>query len=168
MTEQDLRGLLMAWENLDLIARDMAAEPQHLNLLFNIVLHNNYPENWRAAYIADKVNAIEPELIKPYIDTIILTLNANTNSSLKRHLLKLISLHPIPEKHQSFLLNYCLDCFSSSAEPVAVRVHAMQVLYNISEYEPDFKPELLEIIAHESELHTSPGIRSRGRKLSLQ
>lgn len=168
MNRQDLLDLLMAWENLDLIAREMKAQPQHLEPLFDIALNSKYPGNWRAAYIADKVNSTAPELISPYIETIISTLSAETHSSLKRHLLKLISLHPLPEKHHSFMLDFCLDCFTSAAEPVAVRVHAMQVLYNISEYEPGFKPELLEIITHESALQTSPGIRSRGRKLTIQ
>src|SRR5690554_4180274 len=168
MTEQDLRTLLMAWENLDILAQDMITQDNHLQMLFNIALDDRNPENWRAAYIADKVNALCPERIAPYIETMITSLTAGTNSSLKRHFLKLISLHPIPEEHLSFLLNFCLDCFCSSSEPVAVRVHAMQILFNISEYEPDFKPELLEIIEHESELHTSPGILSRGRKLSQQ
>jgi hypothetical protein len=83
----------------------------------------------------------------------ILRLKSEINHSKKRHLLKLISMHEIPEIYLSFLLGYCLRCFTSAGETIAVRVHAMQILYNISEKEPGFKPELFSIIQHETELH---------------
>jgi hypothetical protein len=41
----------------------------------------------------------------------------------------------------------------------------MQVLYGISENEPDFKPELIQIIEQEMEYRPTPGIISRGSKL---
>jgi hypothetical protein len=54
----------------------------------------------------------------------------------------------------------------SASEPAAVRVHSMQVLYHISESEPAFKPELLAVIEHETELHSTAGIRSRAKRLA--
>jgi hypothetical protein len=98
----------------------------------------------------------------------IAALHTEQDTGVKRHFLKLISIHEIPGEYHSFLLNYALQCFSSSREPVSVRVHAMQILFNISECEPDFKPELLEIIMHEAELHSTPGITSRGKKIINQ
>ena len=59
-----------------------------------------------------------------------------------------------------------MNTFTSAKEPIANRVHAMQILYNISDEEPELKPELLEIIQHEIEYHPTPGIRSRGTKLA--
>lgn len=88
------------------------------------------------------------------------------NHAEQRHFLKLISLNEIDKKYQSFLMDYCFNAFTSGNEPVAIRVHAMQVLFNISESEPDFKPELLAIIEHEIEVHPSAGISSRGNKLA--
>lgn len=63
------------------------------------------------------------------------------------------------------MLDFCIHHFTTAEEPIAVRVHAMQILYNISETEPDFKPELIHIIEHELEYHSSAGIKSRGGKL---
>jgi len=42
----------------------------------------------------------------------------------------------------------------------------MQVLYNISEKEPELKPEILALIENEMENHFSAGILSRGGKLA--
>ena len=63
------------------------------------------------------------------------------------------------------LLNFCLEVFTNAAEPVAVRVHAMQILYNIAQKEPDFSGELIELIENEMEYHGSAGLASRGKKL---
>jgi len=41
----------------------------------------------------------------------------------------------------------------------------MQILYNISEKEPELKPELIDVIENEMELHPTPGILSRGKKI---
>lgn len=158
--------LLESWENNDLVIQEIIMNPGYMKLLFDVALNSKHSKSWRAAWLADKINNNNPELIEPYLDLIISSLTPEASSSLKRHLLKLISLHPIPEKYISKILDYSLNCFSSASEPVAVRVHALQILYNISEIEPDFKPELLEIIAHESEIHSSPGITSRGKKLA--
>jgi hypothetical protein len=95
----------------------------------------------------------------------ILKLKTEDNSGKKRHFLKLLSMNEIPEQHFGFLVDYCLDTLGSGKEPPAVRVHAMQVLFNISEKEPEFKPELMVIIEHEMEFHSTPGILSRGNKL---
>lgn len=168
MTKKELHDLLDSWENLELIINEAIGNPDYVKLLFEIALYSNHPKSWRAAWIADKINDKKAELISPFIYDIIVQLNKETSSSKKRQFLKLISLHPIPEEHCSFLLDYCIQCFTSTGEPIAVRVFAMQVLYNISEIEPELKPELLSTIQHEIELHTSAGIKSRGGKLAKQ
>lgn len=168
MTKEELLDLIDSWENFELIVIKISEEPQYLKQLFEIILFSNNPKRWRAAWIADKVNDKHPELIVPFIQKIITSLGPKIDSSSKRHLLKLISLHTIPEEHYTALLDYCLDCMVSNKEPVAIRVHAMQILYNISEAVPEFKPELLAIIQHEAEIHSSPGFKARGKKLSQQ
>jgi hypothetical protein len=114
--------------------------------------------------MVDKINDQSPDLIVPYIPALIDKLSKLNDLGKKRHFLKLISMHEIPEDKTGFLANFCLASLSS-AEPPAVRVYAMQVLFNISEIEWDFKPELLEIIEQELEFRPTPGIVSRGSKL---
>lgn len=168
MRKEELIELMESWENFELVALKISEEPQYLDLLFDIILKSNHPKRWRAAWITDKVNDKHPELIAPFIEQIITSLGPHIDFSSKRHLLKLISLHTIPEEHFSSLLDYCLTTMESSKEPVAIRVHAMQILYNISEAVPEFKPELLAIIRHEAEIHSSPAFKAREKKLSQQ
>jgi hypothetical protein len=166
MTRHELLDLLMAWENLEIISQELVHYPENFEVLMEIALYSDHPKSWRAAWLADKINDKHPKLIIPFIEKMIQRLKTAINHSKKRHLLKLLSMHEIPEIHLSFLLDYCLRCFTSAAEPIAVRVHAMQILYNISEKEPEFKPELFSLIQHERELHPTAGIHARGKKLA--
>jgi hypothetical protein len=165
MTKQELIDLLNAWENLDVLIKEMGANAEWFKILMDIALNNPEQRSWRAAYLADRIHDKYPALLLPYIDKMILKLKTEDNSGKKRHFLKLLSMNEIPEQHFGFLVDYCLDTLGSGKEPPAVRVHAMQVLFNISEKEPEFKPELMVIIEHEMEFHSTPGILSRGNKL---
>lgn len=102
ISKQELIELLESWENNELLMQEIILNPRYMELLFDIALNSNHPKSWRAAWLADKINDTHPELIAPYLDLIISSIRPETSPGLKRHLLKLISLHPIPDKHNSF------------------------------------------------------------------
>jgi len=165
MTEDEVQTLIQSWEHLAILVRYIADYPEHLEIIMSKALDDSRPENWRAAWMVDKIHDKYPELVLPYFPAITQFLFTTQNSGKKRHFLKLLSLHPVPEENMALLLNYCINVFSNAAEPVAVRVHAMQILYNIAQKEPDFASELIDLIEHEIEYHGSAGIKSRGQKL---
>ena len=165
MTEDEIRILIQSWENLALIVRYIGDYPEYLNVVMTKVLDDSQPENWRAAWMVDKLHEKFPELVVPYLPSLTEFLMTTQNSGKKRHILKLLSFHEIQEENVALLLNYCIEVFTNGAEPVAVRVHAMQILFNIATKEVDFAGELIELIEHEIEYHGSAGIFSRGQKL---
>lgn len=165
MKQEELTDLMISWDNLALVIRDIDRYPEHFGSLMGIALTSDKPESWRAAYMADKIHEKQPSLIKPYLVPMIEKLKYEKNSGKKRHFLKLTSMHKTPDEYDSFLIDYCLNALTSDKEPPAVRVHAMQVLFNISEKLPDLKAELADVIENEMEYHPTPGILSRGRKL---
>ncbi len=166
MTKQELIDIIDSWENLPFVIGEICSNSNYYEMLIDIAFYSNYSKSWRAAYIVDKINDDFPELLLPYLEKMILQLEEEKSSSKKRHFLKLISMKSVPEKYFGFLVEYCLEALSSAKEPPAVRVHAMQILYNISETEPGLKPEILVVIEHEMEFHSTAGILSRGRKLT--
>lgn len=165
ITENELLALIQSWESIPLLMQEISDFPQHLNVLIKIALDDSDSRNWRAVWMVDRLHEKHPELVVPYLPLMTDFLLTTQNASKKRHLLKLTSLHPIPEERMVVLLNYCIDVFTSASEPVAVRVHAMQILFNIAQAEPDFTGELIDLIEHEIEFHGSAGITSRGRRL---
>ncbi len=166
MKKEELKELLDSWDNIELLIKEISHNPHYFSLLMSIALHNTEAKSWRAAYLADKIHSDFPELLRPYLPEIIIKLASEKNDSKKRHYLKLISENNIEPQYFGFLVDYCLTAFTSAKETVAVRVHAMQVLYNISEIETDLKPEILSTIEHEMEFHATAGILSRGSKLA--
>ncbi|HBL76160.1 MAG TPA: hypothetical protein DD458_13120 [Prolixibacteraceae bacterium] len=131
----------------------------------NISMDDKLEGSWRASWLISKIHETYPDQLEPWLDQIIDFLQKTTDSSKKREFLKLISYYPVPEEKTALMLDYCIRHFTSASEPVAVRVHAMQILFNISEREPELKHELIQLIEHEIEYHSSAGIKSRGSKL---
>jgi hypothetical protein len=168
MTENEVQILIRSWENLAILVRYISDYPEYLNLIMDKVLDDRKPENWRAAWMVDKIHDRHPDLVLPYLPVMTEFVLTTKSAGKKRHLLKLISLHDIPVEKMALLFNFCFEVFTNSTEPVAVRVHAMQILFNIAQKEPDFTGELINLIENEIELHGSAGIASRGRKLLLK
>lgn len=163
--ENELVELINSWENLALVVKHIGNHPEYLKVLMKLVFDDSQPKNWRAAWMVDKIHEQHPDLILPYLPTMTDFVLTTNNDGKKRHLLKLISLHEIPEDKMAVMLNYCIDIFTSGSTPIAVRAHAMQVLFNIAQKEPDFAGELIDLIQNEMELHGSAGISARGRQL---
>jgi len=165
MNENELRSVIHSWENINLVVGFICNHPESLDTLMTIAFDDSRNENWRAAWMVDKIHEQHPELVSPYLQAMTSFVLTTQNTGKKRHLLKLISLNDIPDENMALLLNYGIEVFTNAAEPVAVRVHAMQILFNIAQKEPDFSGELIELIEHEMEYHGSAGLTSRGRKL---
>jgi len=166
MTKEELIEILDSWENLEITVKEIINNPAYFRLLLDIALYNKNQRSWRAAYLIDKIHDSHPELVLPFFDEMVLQLKKEKSSSKKRHFLKLISMNTIAEIHQGFLVDYCIIALKSGKEPPAVRVHAMQILFNISENEPELKSEILAVIEHEMKYHSTAGIISRGSKLA--
>jgi len=166
MTKKELTELIDTWINIEWLQYEIIRQPELYKLLTKIAFYDHDPKSWRAAYILDKVTDVRPELLIPYLESMLNQLKIETNPSKKRHFLKLISQNEISEKFSGFLFDYCIHAISSGKEPPAVRVHAMQNLFNLAQKYPELRGEVLSIIEHEMEYHSTAGIRTRGKKLA--
>lgn len=168
MTENDLREMIDSWDKLLITIDFISDHPEHIGILMNIAMDDSLKDSWRACWLINKIQEKQPLLFETYVDRIIDFLLKTNDSSKKREFLRLICLYSIPEEKAGLMLDFCINQFTSASEPIAVRVHAMQILFNISETEPDLKYELIQLIEHELEYHSSAGIKSRGGKLLLK
>jgi len=165
MTKKEFQEIIHSWENMPLVISYILEHPDSMDILLDIAMDDTQPKNWRAMYLVDLIHDQHPELVLPYFPKMTKYLFVTKNSSKKRHLLKLISSHDVPDEDLALLLEFSIHEFTNAAEPVAVRVHAMQILYNIALKEPDFAGELIDLIENEIEYHGSAGIANRGWKL---
>ncbi len=118
----------------------------------------------RAAHVVSLSFDKHPELIQPYLDQLIECLhNPDLKSALKRNILRILQFCEIPEKHRGNVFKRGYEILENPSEEIAVRAFAMTVLYNITEFYPELKPELASTIQFVlEEPNCSPGIRSRG------
>lgn len=168
MKREDLVDMISSWENLDLFSQHLIDHPENLGLVTDLAFDDSKHEFWRAAWIMDKVNTGDPDLIRPYLPALFKALKKTSNLSKMRHFLKIISSHQIPARQQGFLFDFCLNTYTNQSVPVAVRAHALQILLNIARDEPGLKPELKQILEHELSLDQSAGIRAKGKNILAQ
>lgn len=168
MDKKKLLELLENWENMELILQHREMMLACFPLLMEIALYDRSRFSWRAAWAADKIHEKNPGIASTWVGRMAEALPGLKHHGKKRQFLKLISLSPLQEEQESFLLDFCIEKLCSSKETIAVKAYSMQILYNISEKEPDFKPELLDIIEQEMEIRPDPGIVAKGKKLAAK
>jgi len=100
---------------------------------------------WRSAWILDLLLERNPEWIKNRLHLLLIPLLTTENSSLQRHLTRILTRHEVPEVFLAKLIDRCLVLIETS-KAVAVRVNSLQLLYNISLQVPEFKSELTLVI----------------------
>jgi hypothetical protein len=149
--------------NINIVVDMTLQRPELLDELWQFAINTN-PAAWKAVWVMDKINDTRPDLIIPYLKPMLEIVEQLKQSGQKRHMLKLLSLHPLPAEPSGGFIDYCFTILQSRTEPVAGRVHAMQLLFNIAEMIPEFKNEL-RIVIEDVIVEGTAGIRSRGTKL---
>ncbi|WP_321316282.1 hypothetical protein [Labilibaculum sp.] len=150
-------------EEAKLVAQSIAKNPAYMNELWDICISNE-KHSWRATWILDKVYDIAPDLVRLYLPQIIKLVPSLTNESKSRQYLKLISLELLPSNISGDFINYCFDALISRTSAIAIKVYAMQILYNFSLQEPDIQNELTLVIEEQME-NGSAGYCSRARRI---
>ncbi len=150
-------------EEAKLAAQSITENPIYMKELWEICISNE-KHSWRATWILDKVYDIAPDLVRLYLPQMIELVPSLTNESKLRQYLKLISSEPIPSNISGDFINYCFDVLITKTSAIAIKVYAMQTLYNFSLQEPDLQNELALVI-EEQMVNGSAGLCSRGRKI---
>jgi len=133
--------------------------------LLHILLQNTEPESRKAAWVIDIYSEYHPEVVNEKLKTIFIRLIHDAcHTAIHRHVLRILARAPLPDGGLGELIQVCFDFLLSSAEPVAVKVHAMELLYRISGQEPDLKRELFDTIEFRME-EELPGFKNRGSKI---
>jgi hypothetical protein len=153
--------------NTDLVAGIVLQKPELFDHLVHIFLRNEEPVSRRAAWVTDVVSEIQPRLLEAYLEEIVVHLAGFTHDGMKRESLRMLARSPLPQEQLGMLINLCFDWLTSVKESVAVKMYSMEILYRISQQEPELKKELADSIEWRMQEET-PGFRAHGRKLLKQ
>jgi len=150
--------------NADILVDKIEEDPDVFEEVWEIMLEDTYPLSMRASWVICHFAKKHPYFLEPRLSEIIANLPAISTESVWRNMLNIISMLPIPEEHRGYLFDLCFGLVESPGTAIAVRAYAMTILYNISNKEPELKPEL--IILFESQMeNASGGIYARSKIL---
>lgn len=150
--------------NIDYVSYLAGNDEEAFNDIFELIYSAPHPINQRAAGVLETILRNHPEMVLPYLDRMIDTLKDFNVDGVKRNFTKIFTCTHFSEAQKGKVVNLCFDLLQDKKESIAVRVFSMQVLYNISQTEPDLKKELALIIESEM-LIGSAAWRARGHQL---
>lgn len=152
--------------NTQLIVAYVSNNPDRLKELLNIFSEGDKRLSQRAAWPLSYIAESHPALVKPHLKFIIQLLEVSAHDAIKRNVMRLLQYIKIPDSLSGKVADYCFAYLKSEAEPVAIRVFAMQVLANLCIPYPELKQELIPLI-EDMMPYGSAGIKSRGKKILI-
>jgi hypothetical protein len=166
----DFRSLLLNFPSgveKDLYIREVIGTKGQFGSLLELALHDKDPVAWRASWVLDGSDEQQAGLATSYISKIVQSLPALESKGSLRSLLRLLCRYDIPEEDQGLLIDLCFSYLTSELYPLAVKVHAMQIVYNHVLIYPELKDELVTVLEDQME-NNSVGFLARGRRLIKQ
>lgn len=132
--------------------------------LIDLLLVDEYRVTQRAAWLVSHCVNKFPWLIDDHLSSIIHNLGKPVHVAVKRNTLKILQFVDIPEELLGIMAVICFKLLNSGKEPIAVKVFAMTVIYNIVKKYPELNEEL-KISIEEQIPFASAGFKSRGKKI---
>jgi hypothetical protein len=147
------------------IADWVGDDRQRFSQLLDLMLEETYRISQRAAWVMTHCLDQYPGLLQPHLKTLIRHLrDDHPHEAVRRNTVRALQFVEIPEELQGEAADICFNYLLDVNEAVAVRVHAMSVLWNICRQVPELSHELKLIIEDQWEYGTA-GFRARGKKI---
>ena len=155
-------GKLTAIHAADVVIQRTDIIPKLIKLAFA----DTYPLSLRAANTIEIIDSQMPQLIQPYYTKMIKALTSFKVDGVKRCFLKIFTRHTEldNEKTLCLLINNCFAFIASPDEKVAIKAYSLEILYQISNKEPELKNELIFAILDQSDKN-SGAFKTCGNKI---
>ena len=153
--------------NTDLVAAHIGSDEVLFGELIFLMHNGKTPVPQRAAWIMTAVTDKYPWLILPYINEIVERIPSYRHPGIVRSVLRQFCQIDFSEEITGEIFELSYNFLNDTKQPIAIRVYAMQILFNISEKEPDLKNELKLVLENLLDDISSAGIASRAGKLLM-
>ena len=150
--------------NVDILIDKIEEDPDLFEPVWKIMLEDSYPLSMRAAWVISHFAKKHPYFLEPRLPEITAVLPSVNTESVRRCLLNILSHLTIPEAQCGPLFDLCYKWLEGPGTAIAVRAYAMTILYNISNREPELKPELIALFESQKDM-SSAGVLARSRIL---
>ncbi len=147
------------------IARWIGPDKKRFRQLMNLFLQGEYRITQRSAWIIGECAERHPFLITPWLSAMVGKMQEpGVHIAVKRNVLRLLSFIDIPPKLLGKVVSLSFDELESPDSAIAVRVHAMSIVLNVAEHEPDLRKELQTLIEQMVQ-YGGPAIQARARRI---
>lgn len=163
--EELLKYQVQSREQALRIAQYAISSEQNFKELIQCFLSEDVRLAQRAAWSVSWAARKNPEIIRPYVGTLIRQLKrTDIHDAVIRNSVRVLEELEIPEEFHGEVLDVCFDFIQKRNIPVAIKAFSLKILFNLAQYYPGIKNELRLIIQEHME-YESPAFQSRGRKI---
>lgn len=148
----------------EMVAENVGDNPEHFKKLMELAFSGKEKISMRASRAAIFCIQKYQHLIEPYLDRIIQMLPED--ESVRKNFMKILAETPLKfnEEQLGILVDKSFEMLMNDKSSIANKAYSMELLYKISEIEPDLKIELIPVI--EEQIPTgSSGVKLIGRRL---
>lgn len=147
------------------IVNYIGTSPSRFSDLMQIMAGSDKLLVQRAAWVMTHCIELHPALLQDeHYALMIRALKKALHDAVKRNILRSLQFVKIPEAWQGYFYSMSADMAIAAREPVAVRIFALQVMFNIGSGIPELRNELWELLSDLKD-HERAGMRSRVRRL---
>ncbi len=162
-----LEGMLLevhSRERTDEVAAWIGGDADRFAAAWDVFCNGTPPFPQRMAWVMDIVTQEHPSHAARYVASVAARLRYFQHPAELRAATKILARTPLPIESIGDLLLILFPWLENPLVPAAIRCNAMDILYKISQVEPDLKRELALVI--ETQMRDGgPAIISRGKKL---
>lgn len=152
-------------KNTKLMAVQHAAiDLSRIDQLWKWLNNASDPLRWRACWVFEELCLKHRHILDNYVLRIAELYPKLTHDSLRRMLGHLLTETHIPEDHETKILDAAYAWMLDPTRPAAVRIHAMQLVFNLTKKYPELQNEFRSAIEHLYDTG-SKGFKNRAGKL---
>lgn len=142
---EEVLGRTCSKVEMQAITEVVCQHPERIDEVWALA-NSSIPNAWRAAWALAHINEKNSQLLTPYLAEIADIVTTSKNLSIKRELLKVLLLHPLPDEPSGVLLDDCFETITSNLVPVGLRMYAMSMVAKYCERYPELTPEFLAVL----------------------
>lgn len=128
------------------LADYLTENPQRIEEVIDFIILEEEPLSRRLAWYFSTFFDKSPQLVQPYIDKLIASLDSIKMPAIQRSFLRTISRLHIPVQYHAYLLQYSSEVILNSNSEIAVKAMAMDIFFYIAKLQPELFYELEQMI----------------------
>ncbi len=129
------------------LARWVGHDDARFGQLMSSFLRGDRLVTQRAAWIVDECVERNPVLARPWLRQMLRKMQEpDVHIAVPRNVMRILQMVEIPKSLQGEVVTLCFDYLMNPSTPVSIAAYSMEILFKISQEEPDLRREVRAVI----------------------